>query len=279
MDERERHARMAREFHHLIHQHLLGLPTEVLSASIHDPELERWWRAYLAYIPALRGARILPEVALSTPLAGYRVRAQYDALAIRDGSPVEGEETAEAALEQPAPLLIVDWKTYRRRPTRDWLAKRLQTRVYPAVLVQAGVSLVGQPTSSSPGQLLEPEDVEMRYWFAEYPHQPISLGYDAPTYQADITYVSALITEIAARIDEAERRAKTPGKSAPDEIWPLTTDLRECRYCNYRSLCGRGDVAGPLDATIAYEDQDDRAAGAGEMDFDLSWDQVQEIAY
>jgi hypothetical protein len=279
MDERERRTRLAREFHHLVHQHLLGLPPEALSASIHDPELERWWRAYLAYIPALRGARILPEVALSTPLAGYRLRAQYDAIAIRDGSPVEGEETEEAALERPAPLLIVDWKTYHRRPTRDWLAKRLQTRVYPAVLVQAGVSLAGQPTSSGPGPLLEPEDVEMRYWFAEYPLQPTSFGYDAPSYQADIAYVSALITEIAARIDEAERGAKTSGKSASDEIWPLTSDLHECRYCNYRSLCGRGDVAGPLDETIAVEDQDDRAAGAGDLDFDLSWDQVQEIAY
>jgi hypothetical protein len=74
--EQERHRRLARDFHWLAHQHLLGIPTETLCASIHDPDLERWWKAYLAYVAALGDARVMPELGLSIPLAGYRVMAQ-----------------------------------------------------------------------------------------------------------------------------------------------------------------------------------------------------------
>ena len=46
---------------------------------------------------------------------------KYDLLAIRDGK-----------------ALIYDWKTFARRPKAEYLAARMQTRVYRSLLIQAG---------------------------------------------------------------------------------------------------------------------------------------------
>ena len=269
ISEQERHGRLARDFHQLIHQHLLGLPAEILSASVRDPDLERWWKAYLAYVPTFGDAQVIPEIGLSAPLAGHRVMAQYDAIIVSDRHSTAQKEAPGGGLElRTAAFLIVDWKTYRQRPSRAWLGRRLQTRVYPTILVQAGTPLTDRS--------VDPDDVEMRYWLAEYPKTPESFAYDAATYQADLNYLSALINEIVERTREGESRTE----SAPaDEPWPLTAELRRCRFCNYRSLCERGDVAGPLEEYAASDYQDHPTAGEPDPDLDLDWGQVQEIAY
>jgi predicted RecB family nuclease len=248
MDEQERHGRLGRDFHRLAHQHLLGLPAAALSATVHDADLGRWWQAYLAYAATLSGAQVMPEIGLSTALAGYRLVAQYDALVVG--------QTAN-----PPHFLIIDWKTYRQRPTRAWLAGRLQTRAYPLVLAQAGAPLNG-------GDPVRPDQIEMRYWLAEYPTAPETFSYDEVAYQSDLDYVTDLIGEIAGRA------ASLGGRS---DVWPLTDDVRRCRFCNYRSLCRRGTVAGPL----AEYPEGGEVTGGDEPgpDFDLDWGQVQEIAY
>lgn len=275
--ERERYGQLARDFHQLVHQHLLGIPAERLSASVQDQVLERWWQAYLAYAPNFGNVGLIPEIGLSTPLAGYRVMAQYDVIMVNN-SRLNGQEGADGATPEHRPLLlIVDWKTYRQRPSRAWLARRLQTRVYPVVLVQAGASLFHQLSSGNERYIVEPEDVEMLYWLAEFPQDPESFAYDTVTYQADLDYITALITEIVERID-SEPATRTAEAIASGEIWPLTDELRHCRYCNYRSLCGRGDTAGPLAEYLA-DDYERLTASETDLDFDLDWGQVQEIAY
>jgi hypothetical protein len=110
----------------------------------------------------------------------------------------------------------------------------------------------------------------MRYWLAEHPDEPEIFRYGTKTHQSDMDYVAGLIDEIVAR--------------SADEIWPLTDQIRRCQFCNYRSLCRRGDVAGPLDE---YPEGDENAAiteadsmqSEATPDFDLDWGQVQEIAY
>lgn len=205
--ERERLANLGRRFHLLAQQHLSGLPDDALTSSANEPELARWWQAYLraltttlADLPAERRA----ECALSIPLSGYRLTAHFDLIA----------SAADRAV-------IVDWKTEQRQPTREQVLQRLQTRVYRYVLTTA--------------QQRPPGAVTMIYWFASYPDQPLTLPYDAAQYADDHRFLTGLIDEIAQRAASQEAE------------WDKTLAERRCAYCVYRSLCQRGVQAGIRD--------------------------------
>lgn len=236
--ENERFMQQGAAFHRLVHQQLLGLPVEQLSRLVTDPDLSRWWRNYLENRPAdLLPPTYYPESLLSAPIGDYRLVARYDLVAVDTGR--------RAA--------IVDWKTSRRRSPRRWLAERLQTQVYPYLLVQAGAHLNG-------GQPLEPEQVEMIYWFADFPDQPERFAYDAAQYKADEAYLESLVEQIASR-------------AAEDDGFPLTTERRHCRHCRYRSLCRRGVEADRLD-----DEPGERGLDA-EPDAYFDFEQIAEIEY
>ncbi len=228
----ERHMQQGADFHRLAHQHALGIPQERLSAMVDDPDLARWWHNYLHHPPPGLPEARHPEVTLSAPLAGHRLLAKYDLVAL-----TPGERT-----------VIVDWKTSRRRPRREGLALRLQTRVYPYVLVCAGAHLNG-------GEALGPAQVEMLYWFADDPKAPEAFAYDGAKFREDGDYLAALAAEIEAMEE--------------DDFF-LTDDESRCRFCLYRSLCARGVEAGVFDAV---EDE-------GEWEnMDLDFEQVQAIEF
>jgi len=233
--EAERRMEMGQAFHRLVCQHVLGIPADVLTRSVADPDLARWWHNYLTALPpglptALRRA----EIVLSASLSGYRLVAKYDLVAVTPG---------ERAI-------IVDWKTGQRPPARSALESRLQTRLYRYLLVEAG-------TQISEGQPISPEQVEMIYWFADFPTQPEHFLYDTVQFVADGDYLSGLIAEI-------ERRDET--------IWPLTSDERRCRLCHYYSLCERSAGAGPPD-----ELDDEPTTPLTDLDIDL--EQIAEIVF
>jgi hypothetical protein len=140
-------------------------------------------------------------VVLTAPLAGYRLVATIDLVAAEPGHKVT----------------VVDWKTVLKRPSRANLGRRLQTRVYPYMVVEAG-------SAFNRGERPEPQQVEMVYWFAAFDGATECFPYDGEQYVADGEYLTQLISDIA------NRREAT---------WPLTTDERRCRFCNYRSLCER----------------------------------------
>jgi hypothetical protein len=269
--EQEQRTRLGQDLHRLIHQHLLGVPAALLSAGVHHPQLARWWHAYLAFAPSLGDASVLPETGLSVPLAGHRLYAQYDALVAYVAGAPHSRPVTECAADEGAGgpgtaagqaqivghlssgcarWLIVDWKTYRRHPGRQWLANRLQTRVYPLVLALAGASL-------NLGRAIDPEQVELRYWLAEYPGDVVSFAYSQARLQLDITFVTDLMELIASQVGVRE------GSGSPAAAWPLTADRHQCLYCSYRSLCRRGAAAGRVDD--CWEDED-RATSPGSED-------------
>lgn len=231
--ESERYLQQGSLFHRLVHQHILGIPAAQLSHQLAGEELSRWWRNYLEHGPSGLPRTRYVEVLLSAPLRGYRLVARYDLIAVESG---------ERAV-------IVDWKTSRRRPRRAWLAGRLQTRVYPYLLVRAGREFNG-------GRDFSPEEVEMLYWFTDFPTAPERFAYSTARYQEDERYLLGLIGEIA-------------GQEAA--VFPLTQDERRCRFCHYRSFCRRGQKAGPLDEAeeLEYEESD--------LAFDL--EQIAEVEY
>jgi predicted RecB family nuclease len=228
--ESERRMQRGVDFHRLLHQHALGLSVDLLTASLNDPELRGWWETFQQTPPADLPPTRYAEAALSAPFGGYRLVAKYDLIAAAPGERV----------------VIVDWKTNERRPTRRALEQRLQTRVYRYLLALAGARFNG-------GQQVAPETVEMLYWFANYPAQPERLRYSAAAFQADHAYLGELVAEISARVE-----------------WPQTTDARACRFCHYFSLCERG-------AALASVDELEEAEEAEELDVDL--EQVAEVEF
>jgi CRISPR/Cas system-associated exonuclease Cas4 (RecB family) len=244
MLESERTMRQGAEFHHMIQQHLLGIPAERLSARLEEgdaqvEDLRRWWSHYLAEHPgdAEAPARRYVEVGLAASLGEHTLVAKCDLVAIQPGGDA----------------VIFDWKTARRKPRRSWLAGRLQTRIYPYLLVRAGAHLnAGQPFS--------PEQVEMRYWFSDFPQEPERFPYSQEQYQADEAYLLGLLAEMA-RLD-------------PAQSFALTQDERQCRFCVYRSLCDRGVEAGRWEEQEAELDADSESTG-----FDLDFDQIAEIEF
>jgi hypothetical protein len=206
----ERHMQRGHAFHRLMRQFHSGVPVLALEPAVaSDPHLARWWASYQTAPPQNLPAEVCEaEVMLSTALSGHRLEARFDLLA---GEP--GQR-----------WIIVDWKTGGRRNTRKWLAQRLQTCIYPFVLVQAGTRFNG-------GEPIAAPQVEMLYWFAEFPLQPERFVYDAVQHAASAVFLEALIREIEAR---------------PEAEFPKTENRRLCRYCVYRSLCWEDVQAGLL---------------------------------
>jgi CRISPR/Cas system-associated exonuclease Cas4 (RecB family) len=230
--ERERHLQKGEAFHRLVHQYV---PAERLSSTIADEDLGLWWHNYLesglADLPATR----YPEIVLSAPVSGHRLMAKYDLIAVDPGQRA----------------VIAEWKAFQKRGKREWLAARLQTRVYPYLLVQAGLYLNG-------GQPLQPEQAEMVYWFAKFPADPERFSYGAAQYEADEVYLTSLIEKI---------------KGLGEEDFLLTTEEQRCRYCPYRSLCQRGARAGAFDEV---DDQLDRVEG---LDIIFDYEQIAEVEF
>jgi hypothetical protein len=122
--------------------------------------------------------------------------------------------------------------------------------VYPYLLVRAGSHL-------NEGEPFQPEQVEMVYWFANFPEDPERFPYDAAQYDADSDYLASLIEEI---------------KSLEDDDFPLTTQEWRCRYCPYRSLCRRGVRAGPFDEAESEPEETG-------LQIALDFEQIAEIEY
>ncbi len=231
--ENEKHQQEGEYFHRLVQQHLIGIPAEQIARFANTPNLQRWWENFqnakdLTGFENLSG--LYPEATLSAPLGKYRLLAKYDLIAIQDGK-----------------AAIYDWKTYRKRPRNEWLAARMQTRVYRALLVQAGAHL-------NNGKPFEPEQIEMIYWFADFPEEPAHFPYTTAQFKRDWDLLVKLSEEVATV-----------------SSYPLTEDRQKCAFCTYRSYCERGIRAGDIEQAEAEMEAEEL--------FDVNFEQIGEIAF
>jgi hypothetical protein len=104
------------------------------------------------------------------------------------------------------------------------------------------------------GQVIQPEQIEMIYWFAEFPDEPSRFAYTSAQYKRDWDTLVKLADEIESA-----------------SSYPLTDDRAKCSYCPYRSYCDRGIRAGD-------EDQAEAEMEAEEL-FDVNFEQIGEIAF
>jgi hypothetical protein len=239
--ENEKHQQEGEYFHRLVQQHLIGIPAEQIAKFANTPNLQRWWENYQnsSDLDNLRKVTsngnedrlgLYPEATLSAPLGKYRLLAKYDLIFVQDGK-----------------ATIYDWKTYRKRPRNEWLSARMQTRVYRALLVQAGAHL-------NDGRPFEPEEIEMIYWFADFPDDSARFPYTSFQFKRDWDTLLQLADEVATA-----------------SSYPLTEDRQKCLYCTYRSYCERGIRAGDLEQAEAEMEAEEL--------FDVNFEQIGEIAF
>ncbi len=233
--EYEKHQQEGSLFHRMVQQHLIGIPAEKLSPLATSENLRQWWEAYLAEFSdfgSLKDFRSLhPEYTLSAPIGEHRLVAKYDLIAVKPNEKA----------------IIYDWKTYRKRPKNEYLATRWQTRLYSALLGRAGNHLnKGKPITS--------ENIEMIYWFANFPNDPARFVYDETKSQRDWDLLEKTVNEIASAT-----------------TFPMSEDERPCRFCAYRSYCDRGKKAGEWDA---FEGEIE-----AEENFEIDFEQIGEIAF
>jgi CRISPR/Cas system-associated exonuclease Cas4 (RecB family) len=237
--ENEQHIQRGERFHRLAQQYLLGIAEERLTRIAEadsDENLTIWWRNFLSCVPeSLSGERHV-ETALMTTLGSFRLVAKFDLVLIgKNGQAV-----------------IYDWKTSPRKPKRQTLLNRMQTRVYPFLLTQSGAAL-------NHGKPLLPEQIQMIYWFAEPDQGPEVFPYSETRCQEDEQILLATMRDICAR---------------ESDQFPVSANERSCQYCVYRSLCNRGGAASDLfkDETGDYDPQPSET-----LDFDL--EQINEIQF
>lgn len=198
-------------FHELLCQEHSGVPREAIARQAEgDEKLEVWWERFTYREPVGDGAETYAELPLEGRVGGYPLIATYDLIAKRPDGTFE----------------IFDWKTARHRPGRDRLASRLQTKVYPYLLVQAGGWMNG-------GDPIPPEKVQMTYWFARHPDDPETFEYSDYKKEVDEEDLTDLVGKILARTERSD--------------FEKTENEDHCRFCTYRSHCGRGTEAGNID--------------------------------
>ena len=150
-------------------------------------------------------------------------------------------------------VIIYDWKTSQKKPKRSWLTARIQTVLYPYLLVIAGQHLA-QPAG------FQPHQVNLVYWFAAQPEKAETFSLDQAEFekaQQQITDLTSLITRLASDNNE--------------QVFPLTDDENRCAFCVYRSLCDRGVHAGNAITEMESETM------MGEIEF--AFDQIGEIEF
>lgn len=241
LEQLERHRQRGEDFHRLVQQHHLGIDEVVLTRAIQDEELQGWWQKYLIFAKAHldRSEKRFTEISLYTEIDGQRITAKYDLVTISN----DGQ------------FIVYDWKTSQRKPKREILAQRLQTILYPLVLVEAGhqlqLELAGQVDTSR---------VQLWYWFTAQPDYPEKFVYSPEQYAADQETLAGLIAEINAR-----------------SSFEKTQNLRHCHYCVYRSLCDRGRQAGAIED---FDEVLDGAEGFQKLDdLRFEFDQVAEVEF
>ena len=224
-------------FHRMVQQVVNGIPPEAITKRITDPILLDWWNTFLETDPlGMLPERQLTEYTLSASFASFRILAKYDLLAI----------------EQNHKVTIMDWKTSQHRPKTEWLTQRVQSCLYPMLLVLGGEGL-------NKSKAWRADQIEMNYWFVQFPDNAEVITYNQERYERDHQFINSLIEEIVTANEENN--------------FPMTDNKKRCDYCQYRSYCERGLAAGTL------ESLDDTEQLEEEESFQIDFEQIGEIAF
>lgn len=195
------------QFHRLAHQLLEGIPTEVLTPTITNPLLQNWFSQFIRFIKPFQSEILHSEYSSISTLKDYRVVAVFDLIMrLKDGQ-----------------IIIADWKTTEVKPKRAFYENRIQTLLYPLIAWDSA------PVIFNADRNIQPADIAILFWFPAFPGSGLEFPFSKEIDQANRKLLGNLIIEISQ---------KDLG------TFVKTEDVKRCVYCQYRSLCDRGSVAG-----------------------------------
>lgn len=226
-------SRRGRAFHRMLHRHFLDLP--VAEPAGDDPALQRWWRIFREEAPSLPAGERRPEETLTVPIDGHRLSGRFDLLIL------SGDRAH-----------IFDWKTEARPRSATALRDDWQTVLYLALLVEGSRAL--RPG----GPPLNPEKVDLTYWFVQAPQAAVTIPYGHDAHAENWQRLTDLVRLIDHRLSE-------------EGVWPLTDDWEECGRCAYQVFCGR-QGAPPADRPSWQEEaswEEEGAAGDSALEPEL----------
>jgi hypothetical protein len=103
-----------------------------------------------------------------------------------------------------------------------------------------------------------PEQVLMIYWYPNFPDQPDEIHYTPMQYHQDKAIIQKTVKEIL---------------ETPEGMFELTHDIKRCSFCNYRSLCSRGEKAGDI------KDLEDEDMFITDQNLDLDFNSLPDIHF
>lgn len=212
------------DFHLLARQLILGFPRESLIPPADEPELEGWLDVFCREQPMGKPDRLYAEKEVSLSYADVLWLGKFDALAIADDR-----------------LTIFDWKTGSLPPDRAHYIRTPQTRLYRFLARSCAPRLLGAGLHAVPA-----ENIEMVYWFPQFPDRTLRMPYSEEEYGQDMTWLRTLAREML-KTEEAD--------------FPRTEKPHRCERCGYRSYCfpetaldpGELDLPGPAEPALPEE--------------------------
>ena len=201
------------DFHLLARQLILGFPRESLILPADEPELVTWVETFCRKQPIGKPQQLFAEKEVSLSFADVLWLGKFDALAVTDDR-----------------LTIFDWKTGSLPPDRTHYARSPQTRLYRFLACSCAPRLLGAGMHGVPA-----ENIEMVYWFPQYPEGTLRLPYSEEEYGQDMTWLRTLAREML-KTEEAD--------------YPRTEKLRRCEHCGYRSYCFPETALNPIDPDL-----------------------------
>lgn len=223
-------------FHLMAQQFFSGINPNEIQLQVESEKILTWWNAFLPFAEAYKQLSCQPEVYISSKINQTSFVGVFDLLVYTPNGKIT----------------IVDWKTNQIKPPRRNLEQHVQTRLYPLLLTSGGKQW-------NNGHEVQPDQIEMIYWFANFPDEPESFPYSEQSYQSDLFFILDLVDRIE--------------KTGPGEFL-LTENQTKCKFCNYRSLCGRGSTPG-LYTELETEDLEYLYEEIEEIDMN----QIGEIAF
>jgi CRISPR/Cas system-associated exonuclease Cas4 (RecB family) len=205
----KKNLQLGANFHLLMQQKELGLDVSTLASS--DVKLQLWLESFENQPPLMIDGDRLCE---------HRRTLEIDIEELVHHSQNSNQAQGHFVLTAIYDLLILgyhqaqilDWKTHQVALKADKLENNWQTRLY--------LYLLAKTTE------YKPEQLSMTYWFANTAESVI-INYSQVSYDRTEKNLLQILTEIA----QAQEYPKLPSGS------------RDCKYCEFRDRCDRGDMA------------------------------------